>query len=91
MMHMNEAAEVQPHAEWAHEEVERRRLIAYANPSTGSDRFFAEANRLEAQGMPVEAAAARAAGVTRYEEIKSKHPWPNNEELDDETITRNQE
>lgn len=76
MMHMNEAAEVQPHAEWAREEVDRRRLIAYADPSTGSDRFFAEANRLEAQGMPVEAAAARAAGVTRYEEIKAKHPWP---------------
>ena len=34
---------------------------------------------------------ARAAGVTRYEEIKAKHPWPNNEELDDEAITRNQE
>ena len=91
MIHMNEAAEAQPHAEWAREEVDRRRLIAYANPSTGSDRFFAEANRLEAQGMPSEAAAAREAGVTRYEEIKAKHPWPNNEDLEDETITRDQE
>ena len=77
MMHMNEAAEVQPHAEWAREDVDRRRLIAYADPNTGSDRFFAEANRLEAQGMAAEAAAARTAGITRYEEIKSKHPWPN--------------
>lgn len=82
MMHMNEAVEVQPHAEWAREDVDRRRLIAYANPSTGSDRFFAEANRLEAQGMDAEAASARAAGVARYEEIKANHPWPNNEELD---------
>lgn len=79
MMQMNEAAEVQPHAEWAREEVDRRRVIAYADPSTGSDRFFAEANRLEAQGMPAEAAAARTAGVARYEEIKAKHPWPSQE------------
>lgn len=79
MMHMNEAAEVQPHAEWAREDVDRRRLIAYADPNTGSDRYFAEANRLEAQGMPVEAAAARAAGVTRYEDIKAKHPRPSQE------------
>lgn len=79
MMHMNEAAEVQPHAEWAREDVDRRRLIAYADPNTGSDRFFAEANRLEAQGMPAEAAAARAAGATRYEEIKAKHPCPSQE------------
>lgn len=79
MMHTNEAAEVQTHAEWAREDVDRRRLIAYADPSAGSDRFFAEANRLEAQGMPAEAAAARAAGVARYEEIKAKHPWPSQE------------
>ena len=76
MMHMNEAAEVQPHAEWATEDTNRRRLAEYADPVSGSDRFFAEANRLEAQGMQADAAAARAAGVTRYEEIKAKHPWP---------------
>ena len=79
MMHMNEAAEVQTHAEWAREDADRRRLIAYADPSDGSDRFFAEANRLEAQGMPAEAAAARTAGVARYEEIKAKYPWPSQE------------
>ena len=79
MMHMNEAAEVQPHAEWATEDTSRRRLAAYADPVSGSDRFFAEANRLEAQGMQADAAAARAAGVTRYEEIKAKHPWPSQE------------
>ena len=79
MMHTNEAAEVQTHAEWAREDVDRRRLIAYADPSAGSDRFFAEANRLEAQGMPAEAAAARAAGVARYEEIKAKQPRPSQE------------
>ena len=76
---MNETAEVQPHDDWAREEVDRRRLIAYADPRTGSDRFFAEAKRLEAQGMPVAAAAARAVGVARYEEIKAKHPWPSQE------------
>ena len=76
MMHINEATEVQSHDEWAREDVDRRRLITYADPRAGSDRFFAEANRLEAQGMPAEAAAAREAGVTRYEEIKARHPWP---------------
>jgi len=68
--------EIQPHGEWAEQDTERRRLRAYADPETGSDRHFAEANRLEAQGRTDEAVAARAAGLARYSEIREAHPWP---------------
>ena len=76
MTETNDEAPIQPHASWAYDDTERRRLKAYANPETGSDRYFAEANRLEAQGFAAEAAAARTAGMTRYDEIKAMHPWP---------------
>ena len=76
MMQPDTAAETQPHADWAREDAERRRLLAYADPRSGSDRFFAEANRLEAQGLPAEAEVARQAGLARYTEIKAAHPWP---------------
>lgn len=61
--------------DWARRITERRRLCAYADPETGSDRHFAEANRLHAQGLADEAQAARAAGLVRYEEIKAAYPW----------------
>ncbi len=77
----NEEVQMQTHAEWARDDTDRRRLEEYANPTTGSDRFFAEANRLDAQGFPVEAEVARQTGVARYEEIKSRHPWPQYEVL----------
>ena len=59
------------------EEVERLRLVAYADPITGSDRFFAEAARLQAIGGTTdEIEAARAAGAARYAEIQGQYPWP---------------
>ncbi|MEZ2744283.1 hypothetical protein ACBQ16_03680 [Halopseudomonas bauzanensis] len=64
------------HTAWAIRITEQRRLCAYAHPETGSDRHFAEANRLEAEGLADEAQAARAAGLARYAEIKSMYPWP---------------
>lgn len=67
---------IQPHADWARADTERRRLKAYADPEGGSDRHFAEANRLEAQGLADEAEAAREAGMARYDEIKAMYPWP---------------
>lgn len=71
-----EAVEIQSHEEWAREDTDRRRLAAYADTQTGSDRFFAEANRLQAQGKNDKAEAARASGCNRYEEIKTMYPWP---------------
>ena len=71
-----EVAEIQTHEEWAAEDTDRRRLNAYADPLTGSDRFFAEASRLEAQGFSDLASAARDLGCARYNEIKAKLPWP---------------
>lgn len=64
------------HSEWAARITEQRRLSAYAHPETGSDRHFAEASRLEAEGLADEAQVARSAGLTRYAEIKSIYPWP---------------
>ena len=56
--------------------VETQRLAAYANPQTGSDRHFAEAVRLDAIGDTDGAAAARTAGLARYDEIRTIYPWP---------------
>lgn len=59
------------------EQVEANRLLAYSDPVTGSDRFFAEASRLQAMGATQEEIdAAKAAGAQRYQEIQSEHPWP---------------
>lgn len=56
-------------------EVERLRLLAYADPITGSDRYFAEASRMDATGESG-SGAYREAGVKRYSEIQSQFPWP---------------
>jgi hypothetical protein len=58
------------------EQVEAQRLRAYADPFTGSDRYFAEAARLNTQGATEEAATVTAAGLARYEEIRAVYPWP---------------
>lgn len=58
------------------EQVEADRLRAYSNPLTGSDRFFAEATRLEGMGDPIKAESARMQGIVRYQEIKDQNPWP---------------
>jgi hypothetical protein len=58
-------------------EIEALRLRAYADPITGSDRYFAEAARVQAMGGTVdEIEAARASGATRSEEIQALYPWP---------------
>lgn len=51
-----------------------QRTSAYSNPSTGSDRFFLEAARKDAAGDVAGAEAARAAGLSRVEEIKLEYP-----------------
>lgn len=63
--------------ELTREQVESLRLRAYADPITGSDRFFAEAARMEAMGEDQSAVAAcRDAGAARYQEIQNEYPWP---------------
>lgn len=57
------------------EQVEALRLSDYADPVTGSDRYFAEAARMNAMGE-AGADAVIAAGVARYEEIQLEYPWP---------------
>lgn len=56
------------------EEVEALRLRAYADPLTGSDRYFAEAQRMQVMGEP-DWEAVRAAGIARFEEIQALYPW----------------
>lgn len=57
--------------------VEAARLQAYADPITGSDRYFSEAARLLAMGGTEEQIeAAQAAGAARSEEIQAMNPWP---------------
>ena len=58
------------------EQVETQRSRAYADPVTGSDRYFSEAIREELMGNLDECEAARALGVKRYLDIKAEHPWP---------------
>lgn len=59
------------------DQVEANRLRAYSDPVTGSDRFFAEASRLQAMGATEEEInAAKTAGAQRYQEIQSENPWP---------------
>lgn len=55
-------------------ETDQLRRIAYANPITGSDRFFAEAVRLSSTDE-VKSTQARTMGEQRYDEIKEEYPW----------------
>ena len=58
-------------------QVDYNRKVAYANPLTGSDRWFVEANRLTIMGGTTdEIDEAKAQGVARYEEIQLENPWP---------------
>lgn len=65
--------EQQAHAEWAREEVIRRRRLAYADPLSGSDVMFAEAARMESMGEPGWS-DVRERAIARYEEIKNSMP-----------------
>ncbi|QIH06535.1 MULTISPECIES: hypothetical protein [unclassified Pseudomonas] len=55
-------------------DIERLRLAAYAEPIVGSDRYFAEANRMQVMG---EAGweAVRSTGIARFNEIQARFPW----------------
>ena len=57
------------------EDVEVARLRAYSNPLTGSDRYFSEAQRMQAMGEKGWE-SVRDAGAARYAEIQQKYPWP---------------
>lgn len=57
-------------------EVEAQRLRAYADPITGSDRYFAEAQRESLIGNSEAAEAAKALGLARFAEIQADNPWP---------------
>ncbi|MFJ2712179.1 hypothetical protein ACIOZM_15000 [Pseudomonas sp. NPDC087346] len=57
------------------EEVEAVRLRAYAEPLTGSDRYFAEAQRMQLMGEDGWE-AIRAEGVVRFKAIQAEFPWP---------------
>jgi len=61
--------------EMTREEVEAHRLSAYADKVSGSDRCFAEAQRMQVMG---EAGweGVRAEGVRRFEAIQARYPWP---------------
>lgn len=56
--------------------VEAARLRAYADPLTGSDRYFSEANREVVLGNTDNAEHARLRGLQRFTEIQQEHPWP---------------
>lgn len=59
------------------EQIETKRLQAYADLITGSDRFFSEATRLQMMGAAEdEIQAARQIGLDRYADIRASLPWP---------------
>lgn len=65
-----------PAAALSVEQVERQRLFAYAEPVTGSDRYFAEAQRESLLGNAGAADTAKALGMARFAEIQAEYPWP---------------
>ena len=56
--------------------VEAERLRAYADPLTGSDRYFAEAQRESLLGNAENAEMAKRLGLERFAEIQAEYPWP---------------
>lgn len=68
-------ADPPPPAPLTTKQVEALRLRAYADPLSGSDRYFAEAARMQAVGE-TGWDAVRAQGVTRFTEIQAEYPWP---------------
>lgn len=65
--------ELQP-VEYSAEEIEALRRRAYADPITGSDRLFAEAQRMEVMGESGWE-DVRTAGIRRFNEIQQEFPW----------------
>lgn len=65
------------------DEVESLRKAAYANEFTGSDRLFAEAQRMQLMNE-LGWQEVRVSAIARFEEIKSEYPWPKNLEANNE-------
>ena len=58
---------------------EQLRLMAYADPIFGSDRYFSEVLSLQAEGFSAtssEVKEAKAKGLSRKLEIQSLYPYP---------------
>lgn len=73
----NEEHEYQPETNYEYQlrVIEEMRKAAYADPQKGSDRLFVEAQRMQMMNEDGwEAVKDQAA--TRYEEIRTEHPWP---------------
>ena len=56
--------------------VEAARLLAYAHPVTGCDRYKAEADAEHLAGNENAAKAAEDKLLSRREQIKKENPWP---------------
>lgn len=65
----------QTHEEWARETIEKRRALAYADPETGSDRYFLESMRMQQMGLPGWE-EIKDLGIARYLEIQAENPYP---------------
>lgn len=72
---MEDQTEQQTHEQWAPEEIKRRRGLAYADPETGSDRYFLESTRMKEMGL-AGWEDIRDMGIARYLEIQSENPYP---------------
>ena len=62
-------------AEYQARQIDELRKRAYANPDNGSDRLFAEAQRMKIMSDGNWQAKEQEA-IARYEEIKASYPWP---------------
>lgn len=60
------------------EVVEHLRHLAYADPVLGSDRYFAEASRMQMMGEPGWE-VLKERGIARFNEIQALYPWPEEE------------
>lgn len=56
------------------EQIKEQRAIEYANPTTGSDRYFLEATRKRASGDEKGAKQAEQLGIDRVKQIKDQYP-----------------
>jgi len=56
-------------------DIERKWLLAYPDPLTGSDRYLKEAASERAAGDEAAAVAAELKHLARKEEIRKEFPW----------------
>jgi hypothetical protein len=65
--------EPEPPTHWL---IKASRLIAFADPLNGSDRYFLDAMREQSNGNTEAAEKSIAAGNARHSEIEAMYPWP---------------